>query len=150
MRRPSYVLLAVLAAAVIATGAWVTAVDEAEGGFKCVCPISGKAAKTDVSADYSGGKVYFCCPGCISGFEKNAAKYAAKANHQLAGTGQAEQTGCPISGRATNPDTALDVAGVSVSFCCNGCRGKVADAEDQLEAVFGDAAFAKAFEVKSE
>jgi hypothetical protein len=92
-----------------------------------------------------------CCPGCPGAFEKNTSKYAAKANHQLVLTGQAKQVECPLTGGKLNPDTAIEVCGTKVSFCCNGCKGKVAKAEGdaQIALVFGDKAFEKGFKVKA-
>jgi hypothetical protein len=73
-----------------------------------------------------------------------------KANQQLVATGQATQGKCPLSGGKLNPDASVEVGGVKVTFCCNDCKGKVADAKGdaQAELVFSDTAFAKAFEVK--
>ncbi len=126
--------------------------EDKEEGFKPACPVSGKPAQTSISADYKGGKVYFCCPGCPGPFEKDTAKFAAKANHQLVGTGQAVQVKCPLAGRPMNAATAIDVQGVKVSFCCNNCKGKATKAQgaEQVNLVFGDEAFAKGFEVKKE
>ena len=41
----------------------------------------------------------------------------------------------------------VDINGVSVAFCCPGCKGKVEKAADKVALVFGDAAFAKGFKV---
>ena len=118
---------------------------------QCVvnCPVSGKPASADVTADYKGGKVSFCCGGCCAKFTKDSSKFATKANHQLVATKQAVQCGCPISGGKLNPDTALKVCGVDITFCCNGCKGKVAKAEGDAQAkmVFGDKAFKKGFKI---
>jgi hypothetical protein len=116
------------------------------------CPVTGRAATKDVAVDYRGAKVYLCCPGCTGKFQEQTAKFAAKANLQLAQTGQAVQKACPLSGGKTNPDTAIKVCGVSVAFCCNNCKGKVskAKAKAQVEMVFGDKAFDKAFAVKGQ
>lgn len=113
------------------------------------CPVSGKPVVADKTADYKGGKVYFCCPGCPGGFAKNTAKFAAKANHQLVATGQAKQVKCPIAGRKINPAKSVTVAGVKVGLCCPGCEGKAKKAEGdaQLNLVFSDAAFKKGFKV---
>lgn len=120
--------------------------------FKSLCPISGKAALQDKTADYKGGKVYFCCENCPKAFEKDTAKFAVKANQQLVATGQTTQAKCPLSGGKINPDATCEVGEVKVSFCCNDCKGKVeeakADAQAQAELVFSDKAFEKAFEVK--
>lgn len=123
---------------------------EKKAEFKASCPVSGKAASESTCVDYKGAKVYLCCPGCEAPFKKDTAKFAAKANQQLVGTKQATQAKCPFTGGKLNPETALDVGGVKVCFCCNNCKGKVAKAspEEQVELVFNDKAFAKGFEVK--
>lgn len=138
--------LAVLAAFV--AGFAVNAADEKKFSAKCI--VAGdKDAKEDKSADYKGGKVYFCCDGCKGKFEKDTAKYAVKANAQLVSTGQAKQVKCPIAGKPINAEKFAEVGGVKVSFCCDGCKGKVNDAkgDDQLALVFSDEAFKKGFEV---
>ena len=86
---------------------------------------------------------------CVS-YDKDTAKYATKANQQLVATGQATQAKCPISGGPLNAEKTVEVGGVKVTFCCEKCQGKVAEAKGdaQAELVFSDAAFAKAFEVK--
>lgn len=123
------------------------AADQAEK--KLLCPLSGEAVNKDASADYKGGKVYFCCDGCKAKFEADTAKYATKANEQLVASGQAKQTACPLTGGTCKAATAIDVDGNKVCFCCNNCKGKVTAAEKdkQLELVFGDKAFAKGFKV---
>jgi len=142
--------LSIVCSAVLAIGLVAYAAEEKAKAFKATCPISGKPALEDKTADYKGGKVYFCCGNCPGAFTKDTAKYATKANHQLAATGQATQGKCPLSGGPLNADKTVDVGGVKVTFCCEKCQGKVADAkgDDQAALVFSDAAFAKGFEVK--
>ena len=125
---------------------------DGEAECKALCPVSGKAANKEVAVDYKGGKVFLCCPGCPGAFSKDTAKYAAKANQQLVVTGQATQVGCPITGGKVNADTAVELCGVKVGFCCNGCKGKAtkAKADEQVAMLFGDKAFKKGFKVKSE
>jgi YHS domain-containing protein len=137
-------------AACLLGGAFATAADTKADGAKCVCPVSGKPATKEHAVSYKGAEVYFCCPNCPKAFQANTAKFATKANHQLAVTGQAKEVKCPLTGKALNPATAIDVNGVKVSLCCNNCKGKVqkAAAADQLELIFSDKAFAKGFEVK--
>ncbi|MFO1093487.1 MAG: hypothetical protein U0992_09270 [Planctomycetaceae bacterium] len=112
------------------------------------CPVSGKAAVGDKTVDYKGGKVYLCCGGCPDAFKKDTAKFAAKANQQLVVTGQYKETKCPLSGGKLNTETAIDVSGTKVCFCCNNCKGKVEakTGNEQLEMVFNDTAFGKGFE----
>jgi len=119
--------------------------------FKAKCPVSGKDAKETSSVEFNGGKVYFCCDNCPKAFEKDSAKFAAKANHQLAATGQAKEVKCPFTGKELNPDTKISVAGVDVCFCCNNCMGKAEKAKgvEQIQMIFGNTTFKKGFEVKS-
>ncbi len=113
------------------------------------CPISGKPVVENGTAKHNGGTVYFCCTNCPKAFEKNTAKFAAKANAQLIQTGQAKQVKCPIAGRPVNPAQKVTVAGVEVGLCCGGCKAKATKAKGdaQLELVLGDKAFKKGFEV---
>jgi hypothetical protein len=137
-------------AAVALLAITVIAADEKKEEKFGKCPVSGKTALEDKFVEYKGAKVYFCCPGCPGAFEKDTAKFATKANHQLALTGQATEAHCPLSGGKLNADTAIDVSGVKVAFCCNNCKGKVAakTGDEQLELVFSDTAFGKGYEVK--
>jgi YHS domain-containing protein len=132
--------------------------EEQEHGAKCgtaksecpvKCPISGGKVSKEASVDYKGGKVYFCCPGCIPKFKEDQAKYEAKANEQLVLSGQFEQIGCPLTGGRVNPSTKIKVCGIDVGFCCKGCQGKVktAAADKQSEIVFVKG-FDKAFAFK--
>jgi len=142
--------LSVLFTAVLAVGLAAFAAEEKAKEFKATCPVSGTAAKQDKTAAYKDGKVYFCCENCPKAFAKDTAKYATKANQQLVATGQATQGKCPLSGGPLNAEKTVDVGGVKVTFCCEKCQGKVAEAKGdaQAELVFSDTAFAKAYEVK--
>src|SRR5258708_4170404 len=99
--------ISVMLCAVFAVGLMAFAADDKE--FKATCPVSGKPALQDKTVDYKGGKVYFCCGNCPGAFSKDVAKFATKANQQLAATGQAKEVKCPLSGAKLNPDTAVDV-----------------------------------------
>jgi YHS domain-containing protein len=121
-----------------------------EKAYEPKCPISGKAAVKEAAVDYKGGKVYFCCEGCPAAFKKDPAKFAAKANEQLVGTGQAKQVACPLSGQKVDAEVAAKVEGIEVHFCCTGCQGKVEKAasdDERREMVFGDKAFDKGYKV---
>lgn len=119
-------------------------------GFKAKCPVTGKAAKGDCLADYNGGKVCFCCEKCPGEFKANTAKYAAKANHQLFGTGQAKEVCCPLTCKELDSSVTLDVAGVKVQFCCKKCCAKAAGAKGaaQIEMLFNEKVFKQSFVVK--
>ena len=112
------------------------------------CPVSGKPIDKEIAADYKDAKVYFCCPGCPGPFEKDAAKFAAKANHQLVATKQYQQKACPISGHSVDKDVTAKVDGVKVAFCCPDCQGKVEKAKDpeKLALLFAEKPFKQGFE----
>ncbi len=110
------------------------------------CPVNDKnPATSKSSADYKGGKVYFCCDSCSQSLKDQPEKYAAKANHQLVATGQAVQAKCPVSGEPVKKDLSVNVSGAKVYLCCNDCKEKLAKAkgEDQLNMAFSEAAWTK-------
>ncbi|MDX1963299.1 MAG: hypothetical protein SFX18_09110 [Pirellulales bacterium] len=111
------------------------------------CPASNEGVSADQAVEFEGGMVYFCCEKCKAAFEKDSAKMAAKSRHQMVVTGQFEQKACPLSGGPTKAETAIDVAGTKVAFCCENCQGKAKKAGDDVaEVLFGDKEkFAKAF-----
>ena len=114
------------------------------------CPIAGGKAVAGTSVDYKGGKVYFCCAGCDAEFQKDTAKYAAKANYQLFVTGQAKQVACPLGGEKVSPGLSAKVGDATVEFCCPSCKDSVDNATDldaKIEMVFNDEAFEKGFKV---
>lgn len=102
------------------------------------CPVSGKPAKESVSVDYKGKKVYFCCEGCPKAFTATPEKFTAKANHQLAVSGQMCQVACPFSGGPVNPKTVVELDGAKFGFCCNNCKGKYEKSDDKVALVFAD------------
>ena len=115
-------------------------------GVKCI--VNGNAAaKAGKSSDYLDGKVYFCCGNCKAKFDADSKKFAVKANHQLALTGQYVQVACPFGGKFAK-DAATNVGGVSVCFCNQEEMKKVKDASDlaaKAEMVFNQKSFSKAF-----
>jgi len=139
-------LVAFAAVALLASYSLSVAEDKAPGP-DVKCPVSGAKVNPKATVDYNGGKVYFCCEKCPEAFKKDTAKFANKANHQLVQTGQLTQVKCPLTGKDTNPEKTVEVAGVKVGLCCGGCQGKVAKAtgDEQLGLVFSDAAVKKGF-----
>lgn len=117
---------------------------------KCMMmPKKNVTAKQAV--DYQGGKVYFCCKKCAGKFAADPEKYAAQANQQLVATGQYVQTSCPFSGGDMEDSESTEVAGVTVKFCCDKCKGKVEGAtsdSEKTEMVFNKKAFGKGFAAK--
>jgi len=112
------------------------------------CLVAGnKPAKAENFVEYKGGKVFFCCMNCPKAFSADTAKFAAKANHQLAATKQAKQAKCPLSGEDVDASKVIKVSGVEVAFCCDMCKGKAEAEKDQVAFLFNDKAFDKAFKV---
>lgn len=113
------------------------------------CPVSGHPATRSIATGYSGAQLYFCCPECVEPFQKDPARFAARANRQLVATGQAEQVGCPVTGRTPRPELSLTVDDMIVHFCCSACKARIAqaDANGQLDLVFGRG-FDKTFRIK--
>jgi len=73
------------------------------------CPVSGKKCNPEKSADFAGGKVWFCCGNCEKAFSGDPTKFAAKAHQQMVSTGQLVQKGCPFSGGPVKAGTQLAV-----------------------------------------
>ncbi len=141
MRKFMLSAMAVLAVA----GATVVLAEELKlEGIKCI--VAPRPADATKSADHKGGKVYFCCGNCAGKFAATPEKFATAGNAQLVATKQFEQKSCPLSGGPLAEGTEVKVAGASVKFCCNNCKGKVesADEKAQLDMVFGEKAFEKA------
>ena len=116
-----------------------------------LCPVKGTPVNKSQFVNFDGGKVYFCCASCSAKFAKDAKTYARKARLQLAQSGQAVQTKCPLTGDAMNPKLTANVNGVNVKVCCADCLKKLrkASAEEKLELVFSKKPFDDAFKVGS-
>ncbi|MHB0954991.1 MAG: hypothetical protein ACYC0X_01295 [Pirellulaceae bacterium] len=117
-------------------------------GVKCVLNPEGNAKATS-SADYKGGKVYFCCNNCKGKFTEEPEAYAVAANAQLVTTKQAKQVACPITGKEVKEGVTVKVGGVEIGVCCAGCQNKFTEMEekDRMETAFSDKAFEKSFEL---
>jgi hypothetical protein len=112
------------------------------------CLVAGnKPAKAENFAAYKEAKVFFCCMNCPKAFAADTAKFAPKANFQLAATKQAKQVKCPLSGEDVDASKVIKVSGVEVAFCCDMCKGKAEGEKDQVAFLFNDKAFDKAFKV---
>ncbi len=138
-----------IAFSVLMVGASVSAQDL--NGIKCIGDGESQAS-ADISVDYRGGKVYFCCEGCADEFKSKLddkdSDLLVKANHQLVLTGQFKQTACPLEGKEVAEGQTVDVGGVKVAFCCSNCQGAaagLADASEKAKKVFSNEAFEKGF-----
>lgn len=130
--------VAALAAVALFAVTSLRAADEAKPELKC--PVSGQPAKAEHKVAFNGGEVEFCCPNCPKAFEKDTAKFAAKANLQLAQTKQLKQIKCPLTGRPVAADKVVAVEGVEVGLCCGGCLAKAnkATGDELITLLFKD------------
>ncbi len=131
-------LLGLAALAALVMNPAIRAEDKAETALKC--PVSGKPATKDHAVSYDGGKVYFCCDNCPKAFEKDPSKFAAKAHHQMAETGQLVEAKCPLTGNPLNAEKTIDCDGVKVAFCCGNClkKAQAMSADELLAKIFTD------------
>ena len=145
-------LLAGLGLSLVLTATVAFSEGNADSSAKLLCPVSGKPIDKTMTSEFGGGKVCFCCAKCKAKFDASNEKFVAKANLQLAASGQAKQTACPFSGKALDASTTVNVGGVDVQFCCDKCKAKVAaaKADNQIHMVFDSKAFDKAFKVSKD
>lgn len=87
--------------------------EETKTLFNDKCPISDRAVDATKISDY---KVEFCCEKCKAKFDKDPAKFLAKAAEAEPGT-------CIFNGKPAKTSSTL-----TIGFCCNGCKTKF-DAE---------------------
>ena len=113
---------------------------------KCVVDPK-RSANEKFAADYRGGKVYFCCGGCLKSYQANPAKFSTQANLQLVSTKQFTQTKCPITDGDTDESKTVSVGGQEVALCCGSCQEQVAAAskKERVAMIFDDAVFEKSF-----
>jgi YHS domain-containing protein len=142
----------VVAAALL--GTWLAAgpapAADQQPALQAWCVATNHPINANISADYHGGKVYFCSDECRKNFLADPARYKVRANYQLVVTGQAREVACPFTGKPLNPRIApMEVGGLSIGFCCRACQQtvSVADYQTRIELVFSDAAFNKGFVV---
>lgn len=144
-----WMVMSLFIVALVAVGGLKAAKEEGEKKeFKATCPVSGKPAGEDhVVAAKNGDKVYFCCDNCPKAYKANPKRFDTKVNAQLLETGQVVQVACPLTGKPTKEDTAIEIAGSKVAFCCPNCEGKVkkADDEGKVKFAFANASFDKGF-----
>jgi YHS domain-containing protein len=69
----SLVLVAVMV--VFTASAVLVAPHSAHARAQTTCPVMGGNINKDIFADYQGKRIYFCCQGCDTEFNKNPEKY---------------------------------------------------------------------------
>lgn len=88
--------------------------------MQALCPVGDEPINKDVSAEFEGTKVYFCCAACKGKFEAEPAKYGAKLEASYV-----YQTKCPVSGRPIAVDAYTDLPTKQrIYFCCGGCPSR--------------------------
>lgn len=143
-------ILSALAVAGLASSLWIASAvadKETEKKFEVNCFVSGAPAKKENVVKYLGKEVYFCCMNCPKAFKADTKKFDAKAKLQMLETAQITQVGCPLSGKAIDANATLEIGKAKVAFCCDICKGEVAQADDKAKAVFGN--FDKGFTLQT-
>jgi len=64
--------------AFVLLGSGVNLVGVATAASQTKCPVMGGSIDERVYTDYSGKRIYFCCPGCLKVFKKDPEKYVKK------------------------------------------------------------------------
>lgn len=96
------------------------------------CPISGQQVRGDISVEYFGKRLYFCCNGCTARVERGIADEDFHARfrpiflHQLLQTKQIVEVCCPMSKKELTADSAteLTVEKTRLVMCCEDCKTK--------------------------
>src|SRR5438105_5508194 len=97
------------------------------------CPVkTGEAAKADITSDYEGKTIGFCCGNCKGAFDKEPAKFAAKIP-ELKGPAKPEgkeakagpvNNTCPVNGGGIDAKYVVSVQGKTIAFCSRLCYNK--------------------------
>jgi len=93
-------------------------------GTQKVCPIRKKPIDPDVSMEYQGQKIYFCCAGCDEKFKADSETYfkEMKSRGEVA---DSIQKFCPVTGdQLEDHDVSVALPGRKVYFCCKKCAKK--------------------------
>jgi len=123
-------LATVLCALVLAA---MVAVAQDKKPVNAKCPVkTGEAAKADITSDYEGKTVGFCCGNCKGAFDKEPAKFAAKipelsakpAGKEAKAPAGPVNTNCPVDSNGINPKYVVSVQGKVIAFCNRACYNK--------------------------
>lgn len=90
------------------------------------CPMSDEPANLAISVATDEGPVFFCCKGCISEYQEDPKKYAAKVAAQRKALASRDriQVTCPVSRETVDQAVFVESNGQKVYFCCKDCVGK--------------------------
>ncbi|MCA9439658.1 MAG: hypothetical protein KC964_02545, partial [Candidatus Omnitrophica bacterium] len=90
--------------------------------IQVACPVSGKPVDPNVTKEFDGQTIAFCCTNCCAEYSKDPAKFAK----ELVGS-FTYQTLCPVSGKPIDPTVSFELAaGQRVYFCCGNCCAEFA------------------------
>ena len=99
------------------------------------CPVkTDQAVKPDLTSDYKGVEIGFCCGNCKGAFDKEPAKFAAKIPELKAGAKPEGKdakapagpvnTNCPVDSNGINAKYVVSVQGKVIAFCNRACYNK--------------------------
>ena len=109
----------VLSIALLVFGYSLAEEDGAAPKLQSVCPVMGGQINKAVYTDYEGRRIYFCCQGCIGGFEKNPAKYIKALNDE----GVALEEASAVDHKKES-DHSTHKGDGKHGACCGGCGSK--------------------------
>lgn len=88
--------------------------------IQVICPVSGKPVSEKAFIEQGGGKIYFCCKGCVGKYRDDPSRYRARLADSFT-----YQTKCPVSGERIDPATFTTLkTGQTIYFCCGHCEKK--------------------------
>ena len=132
-------LLALLIPALLAADAPKKAQDKKPKPVNAICPVSDEKIDPEVTSQYKGKTIAFCCADCQKGFNKEPAKFIKKVEaeeaknkkaekdkpkgEQPAADGQPVNKLCPVEKEnAVDPTVATtEYEGKTIGFCCDDC-----------------------------
>lgn len=119
---------------VLATFAMAFGAPQDKKPVNAKCPVKGgQAASADITSDYEGKTIGFCCNNCKGTFDGSPAAFAAKipelkapakpAPGAKAPAGPVNQS-CPVNGDGIDAKYAVSVQGKLIAFCSRICYNK--------------------------
>jgi YHS domain-containing protein len=117
---------------------------EAAKPINKICPVEKGEVDPDVTIQYEGKTIGFCCSGCDAEFKKDPAKYMAIiAKEEAAAKDKAKDkpkdskdakkkdekpkkeaelnTKCPVTGDDADKTLTTEYKGRTIAFCCEDC-----------------------------
>ena len=136
-------LLVLLVSGLVAADAPKKPAEKKPKPVNALCPVTDEKIDPEVTAQYKGKTIAFCCADCVKDFNKEPAKYMKKVEAEEAKNKKAEKdkkkgeepaadstkvinTLCPVEKEnAVDPTAPTTVyKGKTVGFCCDDCIKK--------------------------